>query len=62
MKIYYLQDTEIGWDNVVCMATTKQKLIENYTDGEVILKTEEEVNNWIEQRRTLYISYKFLYD
>lgn len=62
MKIYYLISTELGWDNVICMATTPQKLIESYTDGEVILKTEEEVEKFIKEDKSLYMSYKFLND
>lgn len=62
MKIYYLTSTELGQDNVICMATTPQKLIESYTDGEVICETEEEVKNYLESTRRLHMDYKFLND
>ena len=40
MKVYYLCNLDLGWDNVVCIATSRMKCIEAYTDGEVILKTD----------------------
>jgi hypothetical protein len=60
MKIYYLISTELGWDNLICLATTPQKLIEYYTDGEVVLETEKEVKDFIKNSNALYMSYKFL--
>ena len=62
MKVYYLQNLELGWDNVVSMALTPQKCIESYTDGEVILETEEEVEAFLSNERYLRIDYKFIYE
>ncbi|HOB25687.1 MAG TPA: hypothetical protein PKG93_00865 [Bacilli bacterium] len=62
MKVYYLQHLELGWDNVVCIATSPQKCIESYTDGEVILKTDEDVEEYLKSNKYLYIDYKFLVD
>ena len=44
MKVYYLCNLDLGWDNVVCIATSRMKCIEEYTDGEVILKTDKPLN------------------
>lgn len=60
MKIYYLTSTELGWDNVICLATTKQKLISAYTDGDINFETEEEVDKFIKENRTLHIGEKIL--
>jgi hypothetical protein len=62
MKVYYLQHLELGWDNVVNIATSPQKCIESYTDGEVILKTDEDVKEYLKSNRNLHIGYKFLVD
>ena len=49
MEIYYLLDTELGWDSLVCLATSRIKCIEAYTDGEVIPATEEEVDKFLRE-------------
>ena len=58
MKVYYLQDKELGWDNVVSIQLTKRKCIEDYTDGEVVLETEEEVDDYLKRHRFLHIDDK----
>jgi hypothetical protein len=55
MKVYYLQNTELGWDNVVSIAMSPQKCIEDYTGGEVILETEEDVENFLKDNETLLL-------
>ncbi len=60
MKIYYLQNIELGWDNLVSIATSPQKCLEDYTDGEVMLETEEEVDEYLKSNRTLRIDYRTL--
>jgi hypothetical protein len=55
MKVYYLQNTELGWDNVVSIAISPQKCIEDYTWGEVILETEEDVENYLKDNKTLFL-------
>jgi hypothetical protein len=60
MIVYYLQNLELGWDNVVSIATSPQKCIEDYTNGEVILETEEDVKNYLKSEYALRIEYKFL--
>ena len=62
MKIYYLINTELGWDNLVCLATSRIKCIESYTDGEVTPQTEEEVDEFLKQNRILHMDYKLLND
>jgi hypothetical protein len=62
MTIYYLQDLDLGWDNVVCMATTRIKCIEEYTDGEVIPQNDEEVDKFLKEHRTLHMDYKFVHE
>jgi hypothetical protein len=57
MKIYYLQNTELGWDNLVSIGASPQKCLEDYTDGEVILETEEEVDEYLKSHRYLRINY-----
>ena len=60
MKVYYLQNVELGWDNLVSIATSPQKCIEDYTDGEVMLETENDVDEYLENHRTLRIDYTTL--
>ena len=60
MKIYILQNLELGWDNVVAIGTTKAACIRSYTDSEVDLKSEEEAEEWIKKDRVYRIDYKFL--
>ncbi len=60
MTIYYLQNTELGWDNLVSLATSPQKCIEDYTGGEVILETEQEVEEFLKTNRSLRIDYRTL--
>lgn len=60
MKVYYLTSTELGWDNVINIHLSPQKCIEDYTGGEVILETEEEVEQYLKENRTLYIGYEFI--
>ena len=60
MKVYYLQNVELGWDNLVSIATSPQKCIEDYTDGEVMLETENDVDEYLENNRTLRIDYTTL--
>lgn len=62
MKVYYLTSVELGWDNVINIATSPQKCIEDYTGGEVMLETEEEVKQYLKEKEKLYIGYKFLVD
>lgn len=62
MRVYYLLDLELGWDNLVCLATSRIKCIEAYTDGDVMPKTEEEVDKFLSEWRNLYMGYKFLND
>ena len=50
-----MQNMELGWDNVVSIATSPQKCIEEYTWGEVILKTEKEVENYLKANGNLII-------
>jgi len=54
MKVYYLQNTDLGWDNVVRLATSEQKLIENYTG--VVLTTQEEINKFLEDNPEYHIN------
>lgn len=60
MKVYYLQNTELGWDNVVSIATSPQKCIEDYTCGEVILKTEKDVETYLKDNQTLVLDSRTL--
>ena len=53
MIVYYLQNKELGWHNVVSIATSPQKCIEDYTRGEVILKTEKDVETYLKDNQTL---------
>lgn len=62
MKIYYLINVELGWDNVVTMALSPQKCVEDYTDGEVIPETEAEAKAYCDKMGTLVISSKYLYE
>jgi len=60
MKVYYLQNVELGWDNLVSIATSPQKCIEDYTDGEIMLETQEDVKNYLKSNRDLRIDYTTL--
>ena len=69
MKIYYLINIELERNNIVNIALSPQKCIEEYTGGKVILKTDEEVKQYLEENITfkilsysVYIGYKFIYD
>jgi hypothetical protein len=53
MKVYYLQNVECGWDNVCSIGVSPQKCIEDYTGGNDVLETEEEVEEWLEENETL---------
>jgi hypothetical protein len=61
MKVYYMQSLEMGWDNMVSIALTRQKCIEAYSGGEVILETDEEIDKYLEEHK-LRIDYKFIYE
>ena len=61
MKVYYMQSHELGWDNMVAIALTRQKCIEGYTDGEVILETDEEIDKYLKEHK-LRIDYTFIYE
>lgn len=60
MKVYYLQNLELGWDNLVSIATSPQKCLEDYTDGEVMLETENDVDEYLKNNPTLRIDYTTL--
>lgn len=60
MKVYYLQNMELGWDNVCSIATSPQKCLEDYTDGEIMLETEEEVKEYLKTNRDLRIDCRTL--
>ena len=60
MKVYYLQNVELGWDNLVSIATSPQKCLEDYTDGEVMLETENDVDEYLKNNPTLRIDYTTL--
>jgi hypothetical protein len=62
MKVYYLQNLDSGWDNVICIALSPQKCIEKYTGGEIILETEDEVNQHLKENKHLYIDFKYIYE
>lgn len=53
MEIYYLINLELGWDNVVSVATSPQKCIEDLTDGEIIPQTEQDVEDFL-KTETVY--------
>lgn len=60
MKVYYLLNTELGWDSLACIAVSPQKCIESYTDGEIIFKTEEEAWEYVKKSGHLHMGYKFI--
>lgn len=59
-KIFYLLDKGLGWDNLVALGTNRMKCIEDYTDGEVVCNTEEEVDDFLNKHKYLYIDYTIL--
>lgn len=60
MEVFYLQNLELDWDNVVSVATSAQRCIEEYTWGDVILETEQEVNDYLKTNTHLKIGSTFL--
>jgi hypothetical protein len=60
MKVYYLTNRDLAWDNVINIAVSPQKCIEAYTDGEIAPQTEEEVADYLKENRELYIGWTFL--
>ena len=60
MKVYYLKNVDLGWDDVVSIATSPQKCLEEYTDGEIMLETDEEVDKYLESNKNLRIDYRTL--
>lgn len=62
MRVYYLQNFELGWDNVVSIATSPQKCIEDYTDGSVILLSDDDVEDYLNSNKELRIDYLNLKD
>lgn len=57
MRVYYLQNFELGWDNVVSIATSPQKCIEDYTAGTVILLSDDDVEDYLKSNKELRIDY-----
>lgn len=60
MKVYYLLNIDLGWDNLVCIGTSRMKCIEAYTNGDVIPQNDKEVDEFLEKNKRLYMDYKFL--
>lgn len=56
MRVYVLINKELGWDNIVSISPSKVGCIENYTCGEIILKTEEEAEEYI-RKKNKYLTF-----
>jgi len=46
----------LGGDNVISIATSPQRCVEEYTWGDVILETEQDVENYLESNKHLRIN------
>ncbi len=62
MKVYYLINKELGYDNLVTIALTKQKCIEYYTDKEIIPQTDEEIEKFLKENQHIKIYGKTIYE
>lgn len=56
MVVYYLQNKELGWDNICSIGISPQKCIEDYTGGNDVPKTEKEVSKWLKENKTCEIN------
>lgn len=55
MKVYYLLNPELGWDNVCAMGTTLKRMAQDYYEDEDLSNlTDEEIEDKIDKDGMTY--------
>lgn len=55
MRIYYLLNPELGWDNLVAFGTTVKEMAQNYYEDEDLSElTDKEIENKIDKDNMTY--------